>query len=151
MTFWRCHYHIVWTTLNRASVLTPERESIVARCIASVADDKSVILHAFGMVSDHVHIAASIPPNIAMSDIIKTIKGSSSHQLRGSVDAMGQSWPGWQGEFGVPTFGDQSFERVVAYVRDQKQHHDEGTILSAFERIDREGFAKHESDELSQR
>lgn len=142
MTYWRCHYHIIWTTLNRTPVLTPEREGVVARCITSVTDEKGLILHGFGLVEDHVHLVLSIPPKFAVSDIVKTIKGSSSHQLRGVIDESGLTWPGWQGEYGVLTFGDQSFDRIVAYVRNQVQHHAEGSIWPTLERIEREGISE---------
>ncbi len=135
VSYWRCHYHLVWTTRQRMPVLDNVREAVIAKCVASVADEERLKLHAIGMVADHVHVAVSIPPRMAVASVVQLFKGSSSHQLR-KVEANGLgSWPGWQPEYGVLTFGDRSIERIVAYVKNQKTHHQNQTLRSELEQV----------------
>jgi putative transposase len=95
------------------------------------------MVHEVGIVSDHVHLAVSIPPKLAVADVVHRIKGSSSRALKESDKNSRDSWTGWQQEYGVLTFAERSLADVSAYVRDQKAHHAAGTLLRHFELIDR--------------
>ena len=143
MSYWRCHYHFIWTTRERLPAIDADRESIIARCVASIADNDRFEIHAVGVVSDHVHVAASIPPRIAVASVVQKFKGSSSHQLT-STKGSPQPWPGWQAEYGVLTFGDGSVDRIVAYVLNQKEHHQNATLWAPLEQIraDRPGISQ---------
>jgi putative transposase len=135
MSYWRCHYHVIWTTRQRLPAIDANREVITARCIASIADEQGIKLHAVGMVSDHVHVAVSIPPRLSVSSIVQLLKGTSSHQLQKMMPAEMEAWPGWQPEYGVLTFGDGSFERIISYVKNQKDHHKNQTTWAGLEQV----------------
>jgi REP element-mobilizing transposase RayT len=40
--------------------------------------DLDVIPHAVGCMPDHIHVAVSIPPKVALSDLVRRMKGASS-------------------------------------------------------------------------
>jgi putative transposase len=135
MSFWRCHYHLIWTTRQRMPVIGDEVEAVIARCISSQADAMQFEIHAIGMVEDHIHVALSIPPRLAVATVVQQFKGSSSNQLGKLRTSEFDKWPGWQPEYGVLTFGDGSFERIVSYVSRQKEHHRSATLWAALEQI----------------
>ena len=86
---------------------------------------------------DHVHIAASIPPRLAVSDVVQRIKGSSSRALKEADRDTCEPWSGWQSEYGVLTFGERFLEQVSDCVRNQKSHRALGTLLLPYVQIDR--------------
>ncbi|HQY30716.1 MAG TPA: IS200/IS605 family transposase [Thermomicrobiales bacterium] len=135
MSYWRCHYHLIWTTKNRMSAITPDREHIVGRCIKSLSLEHGIRVHAVGMVEDHVHVALSIPPRHAVADIVQSIKGLSSREIRKHAAGTDDGWPGWQSEYGVLTFGEQSLDRIVSYVRNQRAHHADGSEWKYLEQL----------------
>jgi putative transposase len=135
MAYWRCHYHLIWSTRERLPVLDEARADVVARCIKAISAEDQLKLHAVGMVDDHVHVAVSIPPRHSVASIVQHFKGSSSHQLGKLQSDTIDRWPGWQAEYGVLTFGQQSLDRIVAYVANQKSHHESNTLWNALERI----------------
>ncbi len=136
MSYWRLHYHLVWATYQRAPLLDDSLERQIYGTILGKAKELGVIIHAIGNVEDHIHVAASIPPKLAVADCIKHFKGASSHYVNHQPGAPGNF--GWQDGYGAITFGERAMSDVVAYVLNQKQHHRQNTSRAPFERITEE-------------
>jgi putative transposase len=131
MPYWRLYYHFVWTTKNRLPLITPEVEKELFGYLIGKAHKLKSIVHAVGGVEDHVHLAASVPPSVALSDFVARLKGSSSHHLNEILkDAFA-----WQRGYGVVSFGEKQLPWVVGYVKTQKQHHVERTAVAKLEEI----------------
>ena len=137
MSYWRCHYHLIWATNQRLPVLG-DRQSETFRAVnAAACRDMGVLIHQVGVVSDHVHLVVSIPPRLAVSNVVQRIKGTSSRVLAEQARAMEPTWPGWQLEYGGLTFGERSLDKVAEYVANQKSRHSGGDIWPQFETFDR--------------
>ncbi len=136
MSYWRTHYHLIWSTRYRLAVIDPSRKQFLIKLLPIIARDHRALVHAVGMMPNHVHVALSIPPSIAVSTVVKNLKGKSSRQLGRQESVSDLPWPGWQGGYGVLTFGDRSMNDVVGYVLNQEKHHREQTIRVSFEQDD---------------
>lgn len=75
MTCWRLHYHIIWSTMDRQPILTPNLEKIFYDVIYGKAKEPDSKIHAAGNVEDHAHVVLSIPPKIAVADCVRHLKG----------------------------------------------------------------------------
>ena len=128
--FWRTHYHLVWTTKNRSPLITPEREQILYGYIQGKADAIGCIVQAIGGINDHIHLVISIPPTLSVADSVKQLKGSSAYHLNHSQTG---EWFGWQRGYGVLTVGSRQCDRAIAYVLNQKEHHQEKSTIAALE------------------
>ena len=73
------YVHLVWATWDRLPVLTPAVERIVYAAIADKCRDMNCEPLAIGGVADHVHLLVRLNPAVAISDLVKEVKGSSSH------------------------------------------------------------------------
>jgi len=73
-----------------------------------------------------------VPPRIALSDFIQQLKGSSSHFVNHHLEAPSPF--AWQAEYGVVSFDDKHLDRVVKYVRNQRQHHSSGDTIPILEK-----------------
>ncbi|MBI3912936.1 MAG: IS200/IS605 family transposase [Chloroflexi bacterium] len=133
MAYWRLHYHLIWATSQRLPLLTESVERQVYGTILGKAKELGVIVHAIGGVQDHIHVAVSIPPKISVSDCVRHFKGASSHYVNHQPNAEGNF--AWQEGYGALTFGDRAAQDVVAYVRNQKEHHRQNTTRTSFERM----------------
>jgi putative transposase len=137
-------HHIVWTTSHRASVLDDEAERLIERSVTLTVEDLAIVPHAIGIMPDHVHLAVSIPPRIAVADAVKRFKGASSRALNQRHSAAGGAFA-WQAEYGVLTFGERALPDVVRYVQEQKSRHAANNLIRALERTNedeaRAGFA----------
>ena len=75
-------YHIVWSTKYRYKVLFGDLRLRARDICRQVCDENGVeILH--GVLSrDHVHMFVSVPPKIAIADLVRKMKGRSSYKLQ---------------------------------------------------------------------
>lgn len=90
MTYWRLHYHLIWSTYNREPVLMPEHEKMFYGVLYTKAKELGLIIHAAGNVEDHAHVVASIPPKIAVADCVRHIKGASAFAINHMPGSGGQ-------------------------------------------------------------
>jgi putative transposase len=135
MSWWRAYYHLVWSTKNREAMITPERMAMLQQAFRIVAQDHGAYTHAVGGMPDHVHVAVSIPPSIAVSVYVQKLKGSSSRYLTKQITEPGLDAFAWQEHYGMLTFGERSLERIVHYIERQTEHHANDDIWQVFELV----------------
>ena len=136
MTYWRLHYHIIWSTMDRQAILTPNLEKIFYGVIYGKAEELGLKIHAAGNVEDHVHIVLSIPPKIAVAECVRHLKGASAYAINHIDGSDGQFK--WQAGYGALTVGDRSLETVMEYAAKQKELHKAKTMIDVYERMDEE-------------
>ncbi len=134
MPYWRLFYHIVWSTRGREPLLDEEDERIVVRSVRTTLPSFKAILHAVGVMPDSVHVAASIPPSVALSEVVGRMKGASAHALSHAPRSRVTPFA-WQGEHGVLSLGEGALPEVVAYVRNQREHHAAQRLGPSLERV----------------
>ena len=136
MTYWRLHYHIIWSTMDRQPILTSDLEKLSYGVIYGKAKELDLKIHAAGNLADHVHIVLSIPPKISVADCVRHLKGTSAYAINHMDGSDGQFK--WQAGYGALTVGERSLETVMEYAARQKEHHKAGTTIGIYERMDEE-------------
>jgi len=134
MTYWRLHYHLIWSTQDRVPSLNPEIEKVFYKVIYTKAKELGLKIHAAGNVEDHAHIVLSIPPKIAIADSVRHLKGASSFAVNHRQGSNGQFK--WQVGYGALTISDRLLETVARYAAEQKNHHKNRSTIKFYERID---------------
>jgi len=134
MPYYQLYYHIVWATKERLPLITPELESDLHRYLRGKGLEIGGVVHAVGGVEDHVHVAVSIPPRLAVSTFIGQVKGASSHWVTHVVPVKMPFE--WQEGYGVLSFGKQALPRVVEYVLNQRQRHHDRRLIQDMERTE---------------
>ena len=138
MPFWRLFYHVVWGTKNRKPLIDDAREETIRKSLRATSRHHRALIHAIGVMPDHVHFAVSLPPTGTIATFIRDLKGSSSHLLNhpGNRPVSLQEFA-WQAEYGVVSFGEASLQTIVAYVENQRQHHADQTLINIYEQLER--------------
>ena len=76
-------YHIVWGTKYRRKILKPYVLRELKKILyATVKKYPTLWIETLNTDEDHVHLQIEIPPNIAVSDAVDTLKSASSRYLR---------------------------------------------------------------------
>lgn len=130
-TFSELYYHLVWATKDRSPLIRPALEPELHGYIRGKCGEHGAFVHALNGIEDHVHLVVSLPPTACLADFLHQVKGASSHFANRLEDRSG---PFWQPGYGALTFARRDLARIVAYVRNQKQHHREGSTSSVMER-----------------
>jgi putative transposase len=131
MSFWRTFYHLVWTTKNREPLITPEIEPRLYAYLVHKAAELGAFVYVINGCTDHIHIIVAIPPHVSISDLVKHLKGASSHELNQQRLDFRFAW---QRGYGVLTLGQRQKPDAELYVKRQKEHHGAGTTLAWLER-----------------
>ena len=104
--------HLIWHTKATSPLLTPQVEAIVhhyirGRCI----NTSGIYVHEIGGIETHIHLCISVAPTLLISDLVGSLKGSSSHEVN---QKLGHKVLEWQTGYGVVSFG----TRDLAWVKD---------------------------------
>lgn len=132
VAFWRLHYHLVWATDERQPLINAASAAVIWRTVYGKAKELAVIVHAVGGMADHVHLVVSVPPQLALAECVRQLKGASSHAV--NLDGPAATRFRWQAGYGALSVGGRSLPDVVAYVRHQGAHHRNGSTLAVYER-----------------
>ena len=127
----RLSAHIVWVTKYRYKVLTGDIKKRVREIVIQVAEAEDVRILEGVVSSDHVHIHIEYPPKLAISELMKAIKGRSSRLIQREYKSLAKRYWGkhfWAIGYGVWSTGNITDEMVKAYLK-----HHEG-------KADREGY-----------
>jgi REP element-mobilizing transposase RayT len=125
------YLHLIWATYRRIPVLVGDAERVAYACIVREVKRAGCKLLAIGGMPDHVHVALALAPSIAPARLVQQMKGVSSAAVRTQV-LLGEPW-GWQDGYGAYSFSRSHMDRVISYVRNQKQHHRSDSTWPAWE------------------
>ena len=120
------YLHLVWATYERHPIVTDALEPEIIRCIHEECQRQKCDVLAIGAMPDHIHLAVSFPATTTIAQLMKQVKGVSSAFARDA--SKDGNFFGWQEGYGAFSFSPTHRERVVEYIRNQKQHHAENTI-----------------------
>ena len=76
------HVHLVFVTKYRREVFTKEILENLRPIFFSVCSDFEAELIEFDGEDDHVHLLVNYPPKVAISKLVNSLKGVSSHLIR---------------------------------------------------------------------
>ena len=74
-------YHLVWSTKYRYKLLRGDLQVRVRDIVRQVCAENGVEILKGVVSSDHVHVFVSIPPKLAVSDLMRRIKGRTAFKL----------------------------------------------------------------------
>ena len=129
--FTQLYVHLVWSTWDRQPLITDE---IKSRLYAELADKCRKLKCeplAIGGVQDHVHRLCRFHPAVSISELVKEIKGASSHLVTHEI-APASSFK-WQGAYGAFTIRKTEIPQVKSYILNQEQHHSQNDLDLFFE------------------
>ncbi|WP_097154017.1 IS200/IS605 family transposase [Cohaesibacter gelatinilyticus] len=75
-------YHLVWSTKYRYKVLVGDIRLRVREILRQVCSENRVEIIHGALSLDHVHMFVSVPPNLSVSDLMRKMKGRSSHKVQ---------------------------------------------------------------------
>jgi REP element-mobilizing transposase RayT len=123
--------HLVWSTWDRAPLITPEIEKSLHRNLVAQAQHHGCKVLAIGGVDDHIHLLVSLPPTLPIAQLVKQLKGVSSnfinHELTSNTPFK------WQGSYGAFSVSRWDVRKIIDYIQKQKEHHSSQTLISQLE------------------
>lgn len=97
--------------------------------IAQQCRDLNCTVMAIGGIEDHIHLLVGFPPTLAVSELKKKVKGTSSHLVNSNADRFFK----WQGADDSFTVIQRSLDKVADYIQNPEIHHRQKTAIAVYE------------------
>ena len=123
--FTKLYAHLVWATWDRVPILTADLLATVERAVLHECAKMGVEVIAFGGVADHVHLLVRYPAKLSVTELVKQVKGATSHLINHRLKIPFK----WQGGYGAFSVSYSVLPRVREYVLNQEKHHQYGTAI----------------------
>ena len=132
-TYSQIFIHIVFAVKGRQHFIKELFREDVQRYTAGIINNKKQKLYAIYCMPDHTHILLSIKPDIAISDLIRDIKSSTTSFIKEKNFA--NSTFSWQEGFGAFSYSKSQAETVVEYILNQPLHHRKRTFREEYHKF----------------
>ena len=120
-TYTQTLYQIVYSTKDRKPVLKEEKQAMLFKYLWGILKNKKCHVYRINGVEDHIHIVTHLHPTVALSSLIKDMKIASSKWIK--EKNIFPSFSGWQDGYGAFTYSIKEKDRLIEYVKNQKEHH----------------------------
>ncbi len=120
-TYTQILYQIIFSTKEREKSLVEEMRSVLYNYIWGILKNSKCHLYRINGIEDHIHILTHLHPTIALADLIKDIKVSTSKIIK--EENIFPKFNGWQIGYGAFTYSIDAKDKLVKYIVNQKEHH----------------------------
>ena len=123
--------HAIWSTKNRAPLISNFVEDQIFLFIKKEFEETGCIVKEINGMPDHIHCLFRLSPQKSIVEVIKQIKGSSSHFI--NQQNLIRDKFSWQTGYGAYSVSESVLPKVVRYIQNQKQHHHIKTFQEEYE------------------
>ncbi len=123
-TVYDLKYHIVWITKYRKKVMRGEIGLRLRELIKQGCEAQEVQIVKGHIAADHVHLLVSVPPQIAVSDLVQSLKGRSARKMLEEFGELRRQFWGqhlWARGYFVASSGNVTDEIIAEYIESQSQ------------------------------
>ena len=113
--------HAIWATKERIPLINSTFEQQVYHYISEQLSEQGCPVRIINGMPDHVHCLFLLSPQKSIAEVIKQIKGSSSH-YNNQNNFMSEKFA-WQTGYAAYSVSESVVEKVFQYIKNQKRHH----------------------------
>jgi putative transposase len=117
-------FHFVWITKYRKPVLFGDVAIRVRDLIREICNSMDIEIIKGHVSKDHVHLFASVPPNHSVSEVMKRVKGKTSHKLLSENRMLAKKFWGrhlWARGYFAASSGNVTDEVIAEYIELQSK------------------------------
>jgi len=123
--------HAIWATKGRSHYISSQIEVKLHNFINNQFKELGCVIRAINGMPDHIHCLFLLNPKKSVSDVIKQIKGSSSHFM--NEENLIREKFSWQTGYAAYSVSESVLERVYQYIKNQKEHHRKKNFQDEYE------------------
>jgi putative transposase len=135
-SFYKIWVHVIFSTKDREPSLKEQSAEIIYKYISEQLTEMGCIVRIINGMPDHIHLLFLQNPNKSISEIVKQIKGASSHFV--NQEKLIKHPFAWQTGYGVFSVSESQIEKVFYYIQNQQEHHRKRTFEDEYNE-----FLKH--------
>ena len=121
MSYIQSFYHIVFRTYCSEPTITIEHDRELYAVIMEQTNNLHGKIYRIGGMPDHVHIFVSLPATISLAKYVQDVKTFTSKWLK--ANPLFPYFRGWGHEYAALSYSIHDKEKIVNYIKGQKEHH----------------------------
>ena len=118
---------------NRMPALEEENRDKLFKYIWGIMKNKKCHLYRINGIEDHLHIVTDLHQTVALASLVKDIKLGANDSIE--KENLFPKFTGWQEGYGAFTYSYDAKDRVIAYVKNQKEHHKTMTFKEEYKAL----------------
>ena len=123
--------HAIWATKERIPLIHKNIENNIYKFITEQLREQGCPVRIINGMPDHIHCLFLLSPQKSIAEVIKQIKGSSSHFINQN-NFIAEKFA-WQTGYAAYSVSESGVEKVFQYIKNQKSHHQKKTFQQEYE------------------
>ena len=125
--------HLVFHVKSRGILMRKEDLPRIFEYIGGIIKNINGVPITIGGVENHVHVLATLPKTMALTDFVRTIKANSSKWIKQIDDYYAQFC--WQDGYGAFSVSPSLLDTAIKYICNQEEHHKKQTFYEEYKSI----------------
>ncbi|TAE37571.1 MAG: IS200/IS605 family transposase [Sphingobacteriales bacterium] len=113
--------HAIWATKERLPLISFSAEQKIYDFMYTEFEKIACNARIINGMPDHIHCLFLLNAQKSVADVIKQIKGSTSHHIN-TEELLVEKFS-WQTGYAAYSVSESQLEKVYQYIKNQKQHH----------------------------
>ena len=123
--------HAIWSTHKRVKLIRPDIEQEVHQIILKQLQKQKCLVSIVNGMPEHIHCLFMLNKQKSISEVIKQVKGSSSHYINQN-NLIPEKFA-WQTGYASFSISESAIDKVYQYIKNQKQHHRRKSFQEEYE------------------
>jgi putative transposase len=126
-------YHLVFRTKDSLPAIKQDNVSQLYAYISGIIRNKNSHLYRINGIENHVHILTDVHPSVALADLVKEIKVSTSIWMKNN--GLFPAFNGWSEGYGSFTCSYMDIGGLIEYIKNQQEHHAKKTFEEEYRKL----------------
>jgi REP element-mobilizing transposase RayT len=129
-TYSQVHLQFIFAPKFRQALILPDFEDELYKYLTAIVQNNKHKMLAVNGMPDHVHMLIGFHTTQSIADLIQETKAYSSQWIN-ETKAIKSRFE-WQSGYGVFSYSKSQVKNVIAYIHNQKKHHQKRTFLQEY-------------------
>lgn len=129
-TYTKLNIHIVFHVKSTGITIRQKDLEQVFAYIGGIIQNVGGYPITIGGITNHIHILATMPKTMSVSEFVQKIKANSSKWLK-TIDEYYEDFA-WQEGYGAFCVSPSLLKKTIRYIETQEQHHHEVSVRDEF-------------------
>ena len=130
-SFIKIWIHAIWATKERLPLIKQNVETSMFDQMRKQFVESGCPVRIINGMPDHVHCLFLLNPQKSIAEVIKQVKGSSSHWVNEQNIILEKF--AWQTGYAAYSVSESQLEKVYQYIKNQKAHHAKTTFQAEYD------------------
>ena len=127
------YVHLIWSTKYREHLIHIPVEEELHAYLGGICKRMECHPIKIGGYTDHVHVLCMLSKKIALMKLLEEVKSHSSKWMKTKGEDLSNFY--WQDGYGVFSVNPADIDRVIAYIANQKEHHNKISFQNEYRAI----------------